>query len=455
MFNPFGDKALRAEIQELRGHIQEMASIVDWENVKRRGFEDGVAITGNEYTGYDEATRELARKYDGSGDWGNQIAQILIDARATAICGAGLKVSAPEGNVAEDEFIARFLDHNGLDEENLITFAKDGEIDGKILIKLVKELDDQGKPIVGVRLLPWSELEYKVIVEKDDYKKIKGVTYKLEDQVLTMSNPEEFIFFKLSGRTTKVNETRSKVAKVIMQMENLDRALQDLRKINKLFAHPTPWAQTQTMEEANDLVGLVETKKWKIGKFLAGTADFSFKGADLSGGDSLIKEIVTNVQLISGGTGIPPHFLGFPELMSNRATAENLMEMIVLATGPERKVHVGGWKEVVTKAMLLQNKLDNGSLNPEVVTVDIPYTSNEALEEVITVWLPLRESMYISEDTFLSKIPGVDPEKEKKKLEEEKGTEADQFESQKDAIRAEIAGQLEEARKAREEGLEQ
>ncbi len=437
------------ELKALRVQVQEMASIVDWESIKRgRGLDDTSGDTGNDYTGYEQATKELAKKYDGSGEWGNQIAQILIDARATAAVGSGLNVTVPKENEKEKEFIDRFIEHNDLDEENVITFATDGEIDGKMLIQLVMEKAVDDKPVVGVRMIPWSETGYEVETDPKDYKKVVKVEYKVKDTTVTLKNPDEFVFFKLAGRTTKVNETRSKVAKVLMEMENLDRALKDLRKVNKLFARPTPWAETDTIEEAQTLVDYVEGKKWKLGMFMAGTAKFSFVTADMEGAVSLLKEIVICVQIISGGTGIPPHFLGFPELMSNRATAESLMEMVVLATSKERKAQIGGWDEVIKKAMVMENKVQgNTALDPSVIKVDIPYTSNEALQEVVDAWMPLREGGHISEDTFLSKIPGINPEEEKEALEEEESGNVDKFEEHKKRVTKEIGDQLAEARK--------
>jgi hypothetical protein len=82
----------------------------------------------------------------------------------------------------------------------------------------------------------------------------------------------------------------------------------------------------------------------------------------------------------------------------------------------------------------MYQKATGETLDHEGTTVDIPYTSNEALLEVVEVWLPLRDGGAISEDTFLSKIPGIDPEKEKAKIEAEEGNRADRFEEHKDRI---------------------
>lgn len=218
-----------------------------------------------------------------------------------------------------------------------------------------------------------------------------------------------------SGRTNKVNETMPKVAMVLRQMEALDKALWDWRNINHYFSMPTPYFKCETKEQAKAMNEVLEKINWKIGKTLAGVAEFSFVSTDMKGIDSLEKEIISNVKIISGETGIPVHFLGLPDLMSNRAVSTDLFELIVASTNKERHVWIGAYEEIFSKALIMANQgLQKQKFDPEAVGCEIPYVTAQKIKELSETWLPLYTANIIDLDYMLSMIPNVDAEKIKK-----------------------------------------
>ena len=70
---------------------------------------------------------------------------------------------------------------------------------------------------------------------------------------------------------------------------------------------------------------------------------------------TLKEETQALAKTVSGTTGIPVHFLGYPELLSNRDTAENLVALIVLSTNKERHTWTGAYDELCHKAMIIYN----------------------------------------------------------------------------------------------------
>ncbi len=117
--------------------------------------------------------------------------------------------------------------------------------------------------------------------------------------------------------------------------------------------------------------------------------------------------------MISGTTGVPVHFLGLPDLMSNRATADNLMELVAASTRKERMIWIGIYQELITKAIELRNKMI--ALTPlaaDTFKVEILYITAEAWQRIIDVWLPLYQSDAISLETILAQVPGVNVEDE-------------------------------------------
>ena len=59
-----------------------------------------------------------------------------------------------------------------------------------------------------------------------------------------------------------------KTAKVLTQCENLDKALYDWRKINNLFASPTPVVECTSEGDAKSIATAIEAAKWNVGKLL-------------------------------------------------------------------------------------------------------------------------------------------------------------------------------------------
>jgi hypothetical protein len=156
---------------------------------------------------------------------------------------------------------------------------------------------------------------------------------------------------------------------------------------------------------------MLERINWKIGKYIVSQASFSLVGMSGDAKDSLMNEITTNTKIISGATGVPPHFLGMPDILSNRATAQEMGDLMIAATDKERKIWTGAYNELIRKALLMANKYFNKGFNPEIVKASLPYMSESKLRELIDVWLPLHQSSIIDDETILNKIPGVDIER--------------------------------------------
>jgi hypothetical protein len=128
----------------------------------------------------------------------------------------------------------------------------------------------------------------------------------------------------------------------------------------------------------------------------------------------LEKEIITNAKMISGNVGIPIHFLGFPDLMSNRATSTDLFELIMASTAKERLVWAGFYEEMFDKALTKANK----NFTPGQVKAEILQVSDAKIQELASVWLPLYTGGVIDLDYMLSKIPDIEPSKVKKSLDD-------------------------------------
>lgn len=373
---------------------------------------------GNPYVNYREAILEMAKKYEGTAQWGVQQVRNIIDVRSAFIIGQGFKLKedgVQEGEAnkqsREMEFIQTFVKHNGLNEEKPQELSKEGEIEGRCLVRVFPNADGKN---VEFRFVPYSVYDYKVTTDANDYEDFQTVTYRdAGSQSDVKLEKGSFVYRRFAGRLSKVNDIMPKVAMVLRHCEDLDKALWDWRTINNIFAAPTPYFKCAESSDVDPLLKKLASLNWKIGKVFAGVADFQMVGADGAGLDSLMKEIETLAKIISGATGVPVHFLGFTDLMSNRSTSTDLFEFINASVNKERKIWEGFYQDLFDCAIEKFNAMTKGTLQKGKVKVEVLTLTEAQLRLLSEVWLPLYTAGVIDLDYFLGKIPDIDPEKVK------------------------------------------
>jgi hypothetical protein len=383
--------------------------------------EDSKKYKSNYYPSYETAVQEINSKYKATADWGVVQTGNIIDLRAAFTIAEGISIKPKkkgEGQ-AELKFAQDFLEYNDLDKEIIQEFAKEAEIEGKILTRLFWEDADK---MVSARYVSWLSKKYTANANPQDYLDIQTVTWKDEKGQEIKLEPEEFIYKKFGGRVNEPNEAAPKIMKCLSKIDDLDKALRDLREIDRIFAGPLLWFKFENAADAQKGQAALDLINWKIKKGICTNAEIQYTQPTMQGVDSLIQEILTLAKIISGATGVPVHFLGFPELLSNRATADNFLELIFAATLKERQTWKGCYQEMLAKAMDIFNAktgLEQMSkkLDASRITIDIPYISAQTWQNIKDVYLPAALAGKISDELFLSKIPGIDVDEELKRSE--------------------------------------
>lgn len=389
---------------------------------------------GNYYSSYAEAVIEIGRKYTGVAEWGVLQTGNIIDLRSAFIIGDGITVSAKEeGAELELEWTKRFLEYNDLDKEVTQEYAKEAEIEGKIALKLVLEENEEAEKkeeafMVSVRYISWADKKYKIITDPQDYLDYQKLTWKPSGKNKGETlEAKEFVYKKFGGRVMNPNEAAPKIMKCLTQIEGLDKAERDWRQINHIFAGPVLYAECEDPKTVALALTALADKNFKINKILAGTFKLSFLSLDIKGVESIEREIISLVKMISGTTGIPVHFLGFVELMSNRATADSLVDMINAGTTKERQTWIGAYEETIRKAMVIYNEGVNAQmskgkqLDPDKIKVDIPIITQQHYDRLEKIFLPLYMAGKLSDEAFFAMLPGFDikAEMERKAANEE------------------------------------
>jgi len=451
-------QAMKYKVASQKGRVVKLDKEVQkLQHLVRESFkleEETISYKGNEYTSYATAVRAIAEKYNGTANWGVLQTGNIIDLRAAFILNEGIKIVKKKDDAdVELEWAKKFLEYNDLDKEVAQEFAKEAEIEGKIALKLavekMKSKDEQGNEkddyLISARYVSWTDKEYVIKTDPQDYLKYIEMTWqpKDTDKPETLKAPY-FVYKKFGGRINKPNEAAPKVMKCLTQIDNLSKALRDWREINRVFSSPILGVECIDKEAVRLTKLALADKNWKIKKIFVSSSRLYYAQFDIKGVESLENEIMTLAKMISGTTGIPIQALGLPEFMSNKATAENLMEFVIASTNKERLTWIGAYEELIRKSMMVYNEKMNAQmskgrqLNPEKIGVEIPVITKDQWDHLEKIYLPAAIAGKITNEAFQEKIPGFDMEAEKKRREENEGKENDRIMKENEDLKADL-----------------
>jgi len=370
----------------------------------------------NPYDTRESLIAELVRKYKGYARWGNQLIQRIVDTRAAFTMAGGLKavVKVPGKHREELEFIREFIELNELDGQFGQQLAVEKELEGQVLLAL--DWDEELES-VRVKFISWNDTHYEVHYQDDFYHQVSRISYSAPDTKEEIEIPaERAVFIKFNARINS-REGVPTLSGLLPEAEDIDRALRDWRRLNQYFASPTPYFRTQDLQEAKELYEqlLSPGVSWRIGKVFAGPADFALVEMSGAGAESIRQEIETKIKILAGGSGVPVQFLGFPEFMSNRATAENTMEPVALVSISEQRSWQRGFKELFDKAIELRNQMISPLKTPlgtGVIEPQMKFITQAQVDRLIQLYYPLWQAGGINLKTLLGLLPDIDPEQE-------------------------------------------
>ena len=408
---------LKNQNKELAGQVQEMASILTYK------YETNDDYRGNEYNTYDAAIGEIENKYKGTADWGIWAGNI-IDIRASFIVGKGLKaVVIGDGADREYAWVDDYLQRNNLVLKMPLIYAVEGEIDGKMLFCIYegeKTGGEEGETEPKIMYRSYRDFNYYITSDPRDYTKYILAEYNANGNNVTWDEAD-FAYRKFGGRVSDPNSATPKLWRSLDQIDDVSKAMRDLRSVNNVMGNPIPYFQCASGEESKR-VGewLAANKNWRLQKALHGTADFKFVEITAANSEILTKEIINKLKIISSNTGVPIHFLGFTDQMSNRATADSLMDSMWASAKKDREIWESLYTELIRKVMAKQNLMEGKTpLDPYKIKIEVNEVTTKEFEYLERVYLPLFRENAISLETLLSKIPEMDVKAEVEKLQAE------------------------------------
>lgn len=378
-------------------------------------------IDKNNFKTYADQITQINKMYNNESDYGGEFLRPLLDMRVSFIAGAGLSVlqsDQSEKGKKVIEWINNFLDYNNYYGSRFIEDTLLTELEGKCLLAIKPNIKERN---IRIRSYSWYKTAYNITMKDDDYQEVKSASYKPNPNKEPVNLlAENLIYIKIGGTPDRVNNTPPRIANVLTDIENASRAKFDIRKNNHIFGRVTPYFQTKDEKEAKSLLNKIQSLAWKIGRAFAGTAQFSLVEPSGNAVKALVEEIVQLMKIISLSTGIPVQLLAYPELLSNRATSQDMLENINASTIKERTILEEAITKMIKKAMqMATNRGWCPYYLPDSFVVKIDLTTYANLKQIIEVWYPLLIDNIIDKNTFRSMLPGIDPEEMKRLVDEQ------------------------------------
>lgn len=407
-------QALEKQIQATEGAISNviLESLLTSTPLNTAGAE-------NIYTTYSAQTNAIYKKYNGRDTLGNWQLRGVVDTRSAFIAGEGPSVICKDDKTSE--FLDNFLQFNKMYGSKFFNAVKQAEMEGRELLYLKKDDKNRNIKVLRHRSQYCGGKEYEVIYkDNNDPDSIDSVLIKQKDGKKERLK-EEFIYVITGGDGSNTYETTTRAGLVLWEIESYDRTKNAMRKNNHLFGKVTPVFTSENPQDVANFKALAKSKDWKIGDVISALkGNFDLVVPDVGAMENLKAEQVTCAKAISFNTGIPVHWMGYTDLMSNRSTADSLYETINNATILERSVWEEGLYMLCVKAQEIA--IDAGYYEGTVNTdfeVKIPLISfSKMREHVMSLSLAYGDGA-ISLQDYRNRLPGINPYKTQQMTDED------------------------------------
>lgn len=360
----------------------------------------------NKYVTRESQVDETLRKYRGQAVKGNVLLGNILETRSAFTAGRGL--STIWDGQAEQDFIKQFFQVNKIKLSYIRQLSRERAFEGQVLLVLQPHADK----VPRVRFLSWWDARYEVVAATNDYTQISRVERPRDGDI----GPERVAFMKFNTRMNSMIGTPL-FAGILDKLEDLDDALLRLKTANKSASNPTPYWQFDNGDDAEAFRDYLVSIGWKMGQALAGAGTPTMIQMGYGSYTALTEEVLTLAKIISGHTAVPPHWFGFAEMVSNRATADDMSSAFVRIAETETEEWQSGFTDLIGRAMALYNDWTGSDLNTTGGEALIEVISEEDFRRIAAIWMPLWLGGAITTPTLLSKIPTINEQLEAEQVE--------------------------------------
>ena len=359
----------------------------------------------------------LYQAIDNKLRYGSSLIKNIIDYRKSWIYSSNATIEC------DQELLLRLKNELYIDDifDKLVTLS---ELEGRWLV-FIKPFNN----FFSIEIISFRNYKYTYeLNEVGEVSKIKIIDKFGKEKVFDKEN-SNFVFINTSSNLG--NNLLPNIAYVIKYIQNIDKAIETMRTLNHVLGVNTLVFKTKDWSDAVKLSSIINNKKtdnnnpyddsmrkWKIGDGIVAPTDVSVINIGKDSIESIKDEIITNLQIVSGHTGVPIHLLGFPEMLSNRATAQELAESITNKIQIERNQNKRGFEKIISTIAILSNQLYNTAYSIDC-HISIPPTSMSEKKLIYEIYMNLYKERIISKKTLREMIPEVDPLVEEEREAEE------------------------------------
>ncbi|OPY84380.1 MAG: hypothetical protein A4E71_02651 [Smithella sp. PtaU1.Bin162] len=394
-----------------------MSSLLDGEPINKTGYD-------RLYKTYSSQVINTHKKYKGFSDYGCAQVRCIVDIRTAFISAEGISI-IPGSKISKKQidFIDNFIKLNKLDAGRLFDIVRQTEMNGYSVPYLIPSRKDEDTP--RILLFPFngtSTIKPHYRMEHDTYSVDRIMIKSRDSGDYRESSIKTFVFIRTGGTADDLYDLTTKVGLVLNECDNYDKAVRDLRVLNAKCSRITPTWETQGKQETDTVVKWLKENHWKVGDGFVGTAKFKYNSSDNMPVKNLQDEMAINSKIIASTTGIPIHWMGWVDLMSNRATAEELYNVINNATIEERTIISDGIKSLLILAQKMHINSGGEKINEfsDDFKVDLPLIDLGRFKDMVTAYHQLYEDEIISQKSYMNAVPGIDPIFEAKQIEAER-----------------------------------
>ena len=397
-----------------------------------------------QYFRLSEQIATLCKKYS-SEERGSQLVKRIVRYKQAHVLGGGVTVTVAKGKQADAEtlLIDRFLDRRGFNEGLHKTLVATSELEGAVLVRIAEGVvDDAGTEAFcpSLAIYPFSVASYELQSDGNDsstpsaIKKLSftndaGNQIDLSGESFDGSTPNKsgnagryrWAYLRLNGKAGTLAGSPT-MAGVLTELEEVDLNLRDWRRMNRNCASSIPTWKCESKEEVDRIKAELAESGFGYGKSYIGTAEFKLSQGDAGDYQSLENELMRKAGIISAAVEIPLQDLGFPDMLSNRSTAESMDDSQGVSIDADAASWLGFYESIFRAVIEIGNESKNGPaspLDPESVKPNAVGVRKQDFNRVADVWLPLRKAGCLSRKTLLTFCPMINAEEELKQIEEE------------------------------------
>ena len=326
---------------------------------------------------------------EGTAEYGGEPTRTVLGHRTSFLAGEGVRVSADTPEL--QQWITGWLKLNGLMGRMLTDTVQDAEVVGQSLWLI----DDQGNAIPQPSFVgngyDGTTAQSQFSTYPEWWPTYNGWTLTGIGRRIGMSHDYEpwlevdrdrFVLVRTGGHgnVARYPAPTTRMCLMVDSFKNYDRAIREARPLNKNTLKQTPTFEIDKDSPEDDTTSLEYYRRrkeagWDPGDPVFVRGRYKVTSSDSGPVDTLSREASMIVKSISATSSIPPHWIGWVDLMSNRSTADSLFESIKSGTLVERLA----WEEGLDRMIRMARMVANGPTGDFSVTM--PLLSYHAFKE--------------------------------------------------------------------------